>query len=190
MIIAYTDFKSPAAYLAFRGTRELATELNVAVEWRPFRSSERAAPTRVADQTVTANHMRARAETRRALHAHYASARGLTLNWPERALASDVALGALACLGGDPEPFMTAAFNAYWIDNRDLDDPQVVQALLAQAGAVIEVFDEEGLRSALDTVQTQAEAEGVVDAPAFVVEDQLFVGREHFPWIRELLTAS
>ena len=190
MIIAYTDFKSPAAYLAFKGTLELARELGVAVEWRPCRGAGRPVPTQVKDQSVTANHLRARANTGRALHAHYASVQGLTMNWPETEISSDLAMGALACLEGDPEPFLAAAFNAFWIENRNLDDGSVVQSLLHEAGVLSDVVDEAKFREALEAAQSEAETAGVVDTPAFIVKDQIFVGREHFPWIRELLTAS
>ena len=190
MIIAYTDFKSPAAYLAFKGTLELAREMGVAVEWRPCRGAGRPAPTQVKDQSVTANHLRARADTRRALHTHYASVQGLTMNWPETDISSDLAMGALACMDGDPEPFLAAAFNAFWIENRDLDDGAVVQSLLREAGAACEEVGEAEFRAALEVAQSEAETAGVVDTPAFIVKDQIFVGREHFPWIRELLTAA
>ena len=109
MIIVYTDFKPPAAYLAFTGTLELARELGVPVEWRPCRGAGRPAPTQVKDQTVTANHLRARSDTRRAMHMHYARVQGLTMNWPETDVSSDLALGALSCIDDDPEQGINGA---------------------------------------------------------------------------------
>ncbi len=112
------------------------------------------------------------------------------MNWPETDISSDLAMGALACMEGDPEPFLAAAFNAFWIENRNLDDGSVVESLLREAGAPSDAVDEAKFRAALEAAQSEAETAGVVDTPAFIVKDQIFVGREHFPWIRELLTAS
>ena len=78
MLTVYIDFKSAASYLALEPTLALARELGVAIDWRPFRTTERRpVPTRVADASVTESHRAARERSRRAMDQHYAMLRGL-----------------------------------------------------------------------------------------------------------------
>ena len=39
----------------------------------------------------------------------------------------------------------------------------------------------------LEAMQLTSEELGVVDTPAYVIDGQVFIGREHLPWVRELL---
>ena len=41
--------------------------------------------------------------------------------------------------------------------------------------------------AALEMALDDAEKEGAVDTPGYLVKEQMFVGREHLPWIRQLL---
>ncbi|MEM6605714.1 MAG: DsbA family protein [Pseudomonadota bacterium] len=186
---AYIDFKSPASYLALAPTLSLIVEFSTAVHWHPFRSAERPMPTEVADETVGDRHRRVRARSRRELHSHYAAAQGLKMHWPVEEGSSDLALAALLMIEDDALPFIKVAYAAYWDLNQNLDEPAVIEALLAQSGVSAPPIEETSYRQALETAQQYAEDAGVVDAPAFVLADQLFVGREHMPWIRELLAS-
>ena len=70
----------------------------------------------------------------------------------------------------------------------DLDDAQSVRDALASSGAT--VFDPGAMREELDSLRTSLEAEGVFNAPMYLVEGQTFQGREHLPMIRWLLSAE
>lgn len=186
MLTVYVDFKVANAYLAVEPTIAMANELDVAVRWRPFRSSDRPAPTQVEDDSVAASHRRARAQSRRNMAEHYAQLRGLTLNWPEAPRSTDLALGVLGSLEDQALPFLRAAFAAYWNDGADLNDSHTVGKLLAACGVSVPL-DPEAQAEQLETSQVEAEAAGVVDVPAYVFDGHVFVGREHLPWIRELV---
>ena len=46
------------------------------------------------------------------------------------------------------------------------------------------------MRAELDSLRTVLEAEGVFNAPMYLVEGQTFQGREHLPMIRWLLSGE
>lgn len=185
MLTVYLDFKSADAYLAMKPTLALAERLSMNIDWKPFRAIERDVPKLGPSETVGESHRRVRAESQRKLVIKYAAHQGIDLNYPDRPGNTDLALGVLAVLDGDPVPFIEASFEAYWTAHADLDDPAIVQALMAQCGIGLET-DSDTLRATLEAAQRQAEEAGIVGTPAYVIADQIFVGREHLPWIEEL----
>ena len=186
MLTLYVDFKSSAAYLAIRPTLAMASRFGIAIEWRPFRTVERDVPKLGKEETVGESHRRVRAASQRALASKYASHQGLKLQFPERTGNTDLALGVLAQLECDPLPFIQVAFEAYWADHADLNDDKIVQRIIATSGVQYS-GDLAAARDLLAVVQDQAEEAGIVGAPAYVIKDQIFVGREHLPWIETLV---
>ena len=68
----------------------------------------------------------------------------------------------------------------------DLNDAAVIAGLVGDELDLGELHVE-----AMLTESTQlAHDRGVVDAPGFVIQGQAFVGREHLPWIAELLQTT
>lgn len=193
MFRVYIDFKSPAAYLALKPTLEIASESGVTVQWTAFRTNQQAVPVARPDEDQGASHRRVRAEARQKMHLHYASVQSLPMRFPSSFSATDLALGVLDALHEYPsmvvDEFVRAAFNAYWVDHADLDQESVVGKLLAAnevaPGLVGEV--RENLAQRLDAIASRAVDEGVVDAPAYQVDGQVFVGREHLPWVSQIL---
>ena len=128
-----------------------------------------------------------RGEALRKTHQKYAAMQGIDLRFPARAGCTDLALGALCCIDSDPVAFIRAAFSAYWESHLDLDDAVVVQGIIDASG--LHCHSGPGQwRDELSAALQQAAAVGVVDAPAYVIEGQVFIGRQHFPWLEELLT--
>lgn len=190
MLTVYVDFKSPAAYLALKPTIALAARLGLELSWTPYRAVERDVPDLKGNETVGESHRRVRAASQRATHIKYAALQGLALNYPETPGVTDLALGALASITSGRERFLKAAFAAYWVDHADLNDPATVEALWVACGCVATDFDDARLRAALDRAQSDADERGIVGVPAYVINEQIFVGREHFPWIEDIATAS
>ncbi|MGI9345577.1 MAG: DsbA family protein [Gammaproteobacteria bacterium] len=188
MLKIYIDFKSPDAYLALKPTVALLAEHKTAACWLPFQVRERDMPQHSNDETVAQSHRRVRAESRRRVFLHYAGVQGIEMRFPERHIDTDLALGALAQIQGDRLPFVQACFAAYWAQQANLDDAATVTNLLKQSGGAHNHQLAHAPHSLTEALQA-AEAEGVVDTPGYVIDGQLFVGREHLPWIAEILTA-
>jgi 2-hydroxychromene-2-carboxylate isomerase len=81
-------------------------------------------------------------------------------------------------------------FERFWRREHDIEDPEIVAGVLAEAGAgnagLAAYLAGEG-RAELDRACRAAEAIGVFGVPSFVVDGELFWGREHLPDIRERL---
>jgi len=188
MLQVYIDFNSPAAYLAMQPTLALVAKHGFEVEWLPFRSDQRVVPERLAKESRGYTHRRVRALARQRTHLLYASLRGLTMHFRATPGHTGVALAALCHAQPDATNFVCAAFAAYWIEKRDLDDVAVAAELLAAAGYDAARFDPVRYASTLEDIRQRAVDTGVFDTPAYVVADQMFIGREHLPWIEALLT--
>lgn len=186
MLTVYIDFKSPAAYLALNPTLDLAERLALTIDWRPFKTIERDVPKLGKEETVGESHRRVRAASQRALNIKYANHQGLDLVYPETLGATDLALGALRLIRGAPLSYIKAAFDAYWTDHRDLDDQVVVERLIRRC-VPDQDLDLNKAPGALQVAQEEAEDAGIVGAPAYVIDGQIFVGREHLPWVEEIV---
>jgi 2-hydroxychromene-2-carboxylate isomerase len=83
-------------------------------------------------------------------------------------------------------------FERFWKRELDIENPAVVGAALAEAGAdtagFLAYLGGEG-RHEVERICRAAEAIGVFGVPSFVVDGELFWGREHLPDIRAMLAA-
>jgi len=185
MLTVYLDFKTPGAYLAHAPTLQLVERLALKVTWKPFRAIERDVPQLGKQETVGESHRRVRAASQRSLAVKYASHQGIDLKFPEQPGRTDLSLGVLAEIDGDPLPFVRLAFEAYWQQHADLNDPAVVRDLIYRSGNA-HSGDLSSAKATLEASQTEAEEIGIVGAPAYFLKDQIFVGRQHLPWIEEI----
>jgi 2-hydroxychromene-2-carboxylate isomerase len=84
-----------------------------------------------------------------------------------------------------------AVFERFWRRELDIEDPAVIEAVAREAGAdtagLVAWMEGEG-RAEHDRVRTEAEALGVFGVPTFVLDGELFWGREHLDLIRMRLS--
>jgi 2-hydroxychromene-2-carboxylate isomerase len=175
--------------LALAPTLALAAETDTTINWQPFSSRSFKIPAEKPDEAVGDRHRRVRAIAQRETHLHYAKAQGLAMHFGETMHGANVALAALAAIvtdtDNDPLPFIKAAFSAYWVEQKDLDDPAIVQELLAAAG--LTVAEVECTQESLDLLRDTALEQGIFETPTYVIDEQRFLGREHLPWLRTLI---
>ncbi len=189
-IAIYIDFKSPHAYLAMRPTLALLAEHpRLEAAWLPFDTRQKPVPQAKAVENRSESHFRVRAEARQATHLYYADVLGVPMSFPQDPGETTLALAALCDCQTDPLPFINAAFHAYWVNHADLNDEGTVRGLLADCGLDADGFSPRDALTKLEQTIASAGELGVIDTPAYLVADQLFIGREHLPWIRELLSA-
>ncbi|MEM7640011.1 MAG: DsbA family protein [Pseudomonadota bacterium] len=186
MLTLYIDFKSPSAYLAMAPTLALARRHGLQIDWRPFRTVERDVPRLGQEETVGDSHRRVRAAALREQAIKYARHQDITLTFPAELGSTDLALGILATWTGDRLPFIQAAFRAYWQDHANLDDPDTIANILEDIGRPVAISKAE-VSEALDSALDHADEVGIVGAPGYVIQDQIFIGREHLPWIEDLI---
>jgi 2-hydroxychromene-2-carboxylate isomerase len=201
VVTVYIDYKSPYAYLAKDSVYELERECCVRLDWLPyvldipsFLGSARVDATgRVVEEERNAH------QWRRVRYSYMdcrrqAKKRGLVIRGPLKIWDSTLAACGMlfAKRQGDAvlRRYHDLTFERFWKRELDIEDPEVITAVLRGAGADPARFPEflaaEG-RQQLDLICRTAEALGVFGVPTFVIDGELYWGREHLPDIRDLL---
>ena len=88
--------------------------------------------------------------------------------------------------------FIDCLFRAIWVEGRNMGDPAVVAAVLAQhhfdPAQVLELTQDEEVKDALKHKTEEAIARGMFGAPAMFVGQQLFFGQDRLDFVREALS--
>ncbi|MBJ2267406.1 2-hydroxychromene-2-carboxylate isomerase [Pseudomonas sp. MF6772] len=88
--------------------------------------------------------------------------------------------------------FIDCLFRAIWVEGRNMGDPAVVAAVLAQhhfdPAQVLELTQDEEVKNALKHKTEEAIARGMFGAPAMFVGQQLFFGQDRLDFVREALS--
>lgn len=191
-IIAYTDYKSPYAYLAKDPTYELADAFGVTIEWRPYILDIPAAFGGVDVRTD--------AQWRKVKYLYqdvrrFANKRGLRVLGPQKVFNSAIAaIGMLyAQRAGCFRAYNDTVFERFFLRDLDIEQPDLIKDVLEHAGADPSGFDDfmagEG-QSDLDRIQEEAVAQGVFGVPTIVVGDELFWGHDRVEWVKERLSQA
>jgi len=182
----YFDVGSPASYLAWTQLPGLAERTGASVELKPmllggvFMATGNSSP-----GTVPAKGAYTRVDMQR-----YAERYGVTLNqnpfFPINTL--QLMRGAIA-YQGTPEfvPYLTAIFNAMWVDELDMGQPEIVGKVLAEAGfdpaEVMAKVSDPAVKEKLKSATEEAIHRGVFGAPTFFVGDEMFFGQDRLEWV-------
>ncbi len=190
------DFTSAHAYLAIAPTRAMANELGVEIDWQPFPAPglKKYPPPSPTDDRGT-RHRRFRAEYFAREVTRYAADRGLTVRGLDRQTDSTLAriglLWAKRTSAALADEYMRRTFERYWREELNLEDENAIHALLAEIGAprdgLREYVRSEG-RAELERVHAELQNAGVFDAPTYLVNNDVFLGRQHLPLIRQMLS--
>ena len=203
-VTAYIDYKSPYAYLAKDLAYELERDFAVRVDWLPYVLDIPSflGSARVDDSGRVIEEERNAHQWRRVRYSYMdcrrqARKRGLVIRGPQNIW--DSALAACGMLyakrQGDAvlRRYNHIIFERFWKRELDIEDPDVIGAVLAPDSANTTGFSAysagEG-RGELDRICRAAEAIGVFGVPSFVVDGELFWGREHLPDIRAMLATA
>jgi 2-hydroxychromene-2-carboxylate isomerase len=201
IITVYIDYKSPYAYLAKDPAYELARDFPVTLDWLPYvldiPSFLGFAKLDEGGRVVEEN--RNPHQWRRVKYSYMdcrrqARKRGLVIRGTQKIWDSTLAGAGLLYAKRHGEAVLRRyndlVFERFWKRELDIEDPAVVAAALSKAGAdavgAAAWLAGDGRRD-VERVSRAAEQTGVFGVPSFVIEGELFWGREHLPDIRELL---
>jgi len=189
------------AYLAKDLAYELERDLPVRLEWLPyvldipsFLGSARVD----ADGTVLEEDRSAH-QWRRVRYSYMdcrrqARKRGLVIRGPQKIWDSTLAAAGMlhAQRAGDAvfRRYHDAIFERFWKRELDIEDTTAIGAVLAESGADGAAFSAHAQVGCdeVAAISRAAEAKGVFGVPTFVVDDELFWGREHLPDIHAMLS--
>jgi 2-hydroxychromene-2-carboxylate isomerase len=190
------DIRSPTAYLAIAPTIATAEELGVAIDWQPFLVSSKE-PGGVSGDDRGTRHRRIRAEYIARDAKRYAADRGLAIHGFSRQRDSTLAAIALLWVRRVAAPlantFVQRMFDRYWCGGIDIQDETAICRLLAEVGAPTVDFPSYARadgRAELDHVQTELTNAGLFEVPTYILGGEIYVGRQHLPLIRRLLSAG
>jgi 2-hydroxychromene-2-carboxylate isomerase len=189
------DIRHPLAYLALPPAIEFGREMAIDVDWLPLEGQPLRAPsTARPDDDRSIRHKRHRANMIAREIAIYARVRGLTVREPYRDASAGAAnlawLWVRAQAPSSLPAFLEELFRRYWALDLDADDLADVVDVLRTLELYSSGFEawaaDEGAREAERVARALREA-GVHQAPAYLLEGEVFYGRQHLPMIRWIL---
>ena len=192
----FYDLSSPWTYLAFNNIQPIIEETGAAVRWRPFLVGgvfnavnpgiyeARAVPT---DPKVAHNF--------RWLH-EWARLADIPLVFPTEHHPVKSVLAMRVCCALEPEQnalqqFSAAAFDAYFAEGNNIDDPAVLAGVADSCGldgnSLIEQASQQSIKDQLRANTEAAIALGAYGSPSLFIADKLYFGNDQLPLVRDIL---
>jgi 2-hydroxychromene-2-carboxylate isomerase len=196
MIDFYFDVSSPWTYLAFRNIQPMATELQVTINWRPVL---------VGGIFNTVNQrMYASREDSNSPRNRYvlkdlqdcARQTGLTIVFPPKVFPVNSVKAMRGCiwLAQDQRfkqhllAFVEAAFAAYFTQQQDISQDEVLANICQSLGIDAEAFAngiaQPDIKEALKANTDDAIARGAFGVPSFFVGDDMYFGNDRLDLLR------
>ena len=186
----FFDFGSPTSYLAWTQLPKIAADTGAALVYRPmllggvFKATGNASPV-----TVPAKGRWMFDDIQRWAQ-RYGEPFAFNPAFPINTLA--LMRGAAGLKLRAPERlagYIAAVFTALWQQQKNLGDPAVLAATLAEAGFDAEAFTalvgDAEVKAALVAATDEAVARGVFGAPTCFVGTQMFFGQDRLDFVRE-----
>ena len=186
MIRLAFDFTSAQSYLALKPTLELVESLDTNIELLPYRvsSSETKKPSTPA--SVAERHQQIRNDYRRMDAERYARIQNVKLEGDPAVDSTDALIATLLLKGETRQQFVTRTFRDFWDGKLDVSDRDALQRVFDDYSSQPIDWNETADRSLTD-LRNQLEEEGVFSVPTYLVQGELFQGRQHLPMIKWLL---
>ena len=199
-VTIFIDYKSPYAYLAKDLAYELERDFPIRLDWRPYTLDipSYLGSARVDAEGNVLEHCRNPHQWRRVRYSYMdcrraARKRGLVIRGPQKIWDSTLAAAGMlfAQRAGDHvfRQYNDIVYERFWRRELDIEDASVIASVLTEAGAEGGAFADYAAdgRAEVSAISRAAEQQGVFGVPSFVVDGELFWGREHLPEIREML---
>ena len=179
----FYDVGSPFTYLASTQIEAIAADCDSRVQWRPFliggvfKATGNRPPASVhAKMLYLIQDLRRWSE-------YY----GVRLrNPPIPPLNTLLAMRVLTAAETALRPELShRLFHAYWVEERDLTDEQVLRDLVGEK--LVAQASEQEVKDALRATTDEAVARGAFGAPAMFVGDELFWGNDRLPFLEQRL---
>ena len=195
----FFDLSSPWTRLAFHNVQPILRETNATVTWRPFlvggvfNAVNDSVYAGLADPMAPNNR-----QTGRWLK-DWARLAGVPMNFPsEHHPVKSVHAMRVCCALEDDQAalfrFAEAAFDAYFREARNLDDPaaliDVANACGLDGAALARRTQDEDIKQRLRANTQEAIDRGGFGSPTMLVGDRLYFGNDQLPLVRQALTTA
>ncbi|MDP6830557.1 MAG: 2-hydroxychromene-2-carboxylate isomerase [Alphaproteobacteria bacterium] len=193
----FFDCSSPWTYLGFHNVQPLAAELGVEITWRPIL---------VGGLFNTINpsvyHSREHPVPSKQRYMHkdlqdWARYSGIKISWPMTIFPINSVKAMRGCIAADRlgklVPYAAKVFEAYWGDDRDITQDDILAEIATAAGldagemAAAMAMDE--IKDELRENTEELGRRGGYGSPTFFVnDDDMYFGNDRMPLIRAALT--
>jgi 2-hydroxychromene-2-carboxylate isomerase len=195
----FFDCSSPWTYLAFHNIQPLAQELGATIRWKPFMVGGVFNTVNPTVYESRANPVPAKsAYMRKSMH-DWARWSGVEVKFPPKVFPVNSVKVMRGCLVLDRDgrlpAFARAAFEAYWRDDLDISQDDVVREVCTRAGvdadALLAEIAQPTVKEALKANTEELVARGGFGSPTiFVCGDDMYFGNDHLPLVRAALERS
>lgn len=194
----YIDFKSPYAFVALAPTWQLEQAFGITIDWYPLTLNigSYLGTARKNDSGKVVENNRSPKQWAAVKYAYmdarrYAAAQGLTLRGTQKIWDSSLAAIGLLWVKQQShdscQRYINLVFERFWRRELDIEDPAVIVACLAEAGAETAGFPDflagPG-RARHDALQDEILDLGYFGVPTYVIDGEMYFGREHLPRVR------
>jgi len=200
LITVYSDYKSPYAYLAKDPIYTLAAEASVTLVWKPYILDipQFLGSARVDTAGNVLEENRNAHQWRRVRYSYMdcrrqARKQGLIIRGTQKIWDSSLAAAGMLFAQSQGEQvfrrYHDAVFERFWRRELDIESVPAIEAVLQEAGASTSGFLDRADQGRAEVAQIarDAEAMGVFGVPSYIVDGEVFWGREHLPDIRTML---
>jgi 2-hydroxychromene-2-carboxylate isomerase len=195
----FFDCSSPWTYLAFHNLLGMQAELGFGIVWRPilvggifntvnpsvYRSREQPVPVKEA---YLAKDL-----------ADWTRAAGLAIRWKPSIFPVNSAKAMRGCLVADEQgslvPFARAVFEAYWRDDRDISQPEVLTGIAQATGLdpadFLAAIERQDIKQRLRDNGDELVRRGGFGSPTMFVDgDDMYFGNDRLPLMRIALAQN
>ncbi len=194
----FFDCSSPWTYLAFSQIEALAEKTGAELIWCPILVGGVFNAVNQGVYDARANPEPRKADYTRKDLQDWARAYGLTIRWPSvfpvRAVDLMRAV-VVAQIGGRIAPFARRAFEAYWAQDKDVSQRDVLAELARDVGLdpahLLGSLDDAGVKARLRDNTDALIARGGFGSPTFFVNaSDMYFGNDRLPLVRRALLAA
>ena len=186
----FFDFGSPSTYLAWTQLPQIAAAAGANIIWQPmllggvFKATGNQSPISIP----------AKGRYTMQDFARFARRYGVPIAFNPHFPINTLTLmrGAAGYLGSAQfERYLSAIFEAMWVNKKNLGKPEVVAEVITRAGLdpaeFAHLVSDEEVKDRLKAITEQAIQRGAFGAPTFFVGEEMFFGQDRLDFVAEAL---
>ncbi|MBP8248091.1 MAG: 2-hydroxychromene-2-carboxylate isomerase [Phenylobacterium sp.] len=199
MIECFFDCSSPWTYLAFHNLRPLAAELGEEISWRPILVGGIFNTVNPSVYEQRATPVPAKARYMKKDLDDWARHSGIAITFPPKVFPVNSVKAMRGCIWLEPQgklvPFADAVFKAYWTDNLDISQDEVLTGICEGVGvdpaALLAGIAEPAVKDQLRLNTEEVIARGGFGSPTiFVNKTDMYFGNDRLPLIAAAVRAG